>query len=531
MRETRNPPLDEGLDRLTRWIETETGLCFPEVHHDTIMATAAARCRDLCLQPEDFEALLRSDAAEKSRFFNDIVIGETYFFRDERQFSALVSRVLPALLRDRRALRLWSATCATGEEAVSLVAAVERAKAAEGSVADFEVLATDINENALARLSAGVFPSSSFRTDGTIWHFLLDGLGAREGDSWRASAACLGKIQARHLNILTGRMPEPASVDVVFFRNTLVYMRQEQKTRVVDRIVETIRPGGCLFLSSPEVPTVRHPLLCVEEDSACFFFRKLAGPAALDMPAGRRIRNSEATAKPASTTVAAAKPAVAKPADLRAERSAAPSVVRRGTAGTGTTAAESAVAAVAGAVPAVRSGQSAGRAPRIRETDIVRGLALASARARAPGAAEETDSGQAVQEVAGMIEAIVAAIGGNNFAGADALLDDFEARASENHVSQYLRALARKHQGHADEARELWERARLYNQGFWPASFQAGLSYGDNRPERCRDLMLECLRAIEADKDGDSYFILLEGFDLPYYRRMAERQLARSRKP
>jgi hypothetical protein len=75
----------------------------------------------------------------------------------------------------------------------------------------------------------------------------------------------------------------------------------------------------------------------------------------------------------------------------------------------------------------------------------------------------------------------------------------------------------------------LWERARAYDQHFWPALFQAGLAYAGSRPERSRELMLECLRAIETDRDGDAYFVLLDGFDLPYYRRMAERQLARSR--
>src|SRR5574341_1156108 len=66
--------------------------------------------------------------AEMERLINFLTIGETYFFRDEGQFNALTTKVLPALIARKRAaaaafgpniqpqLRLWSAGCATGEE-------------------------------------------------------------------------------------------------------------------------------------------------------------------------------------------------------------------------------------------------------------------------------------------------------------------------------------------------------------------------------------------------------------------------------
>ena len=483
---TGNPP-DEGFNRLTRWIEAETGLCFPEVHHDTILATAERRAGMLGLSADDFQSLLHRDSAEKTLFFNEIVIGETYFFRDERQFSALVSSVLPPLIRERGKLRLWSASCATGEEAVSLAATTAHVlnpdrTVFEGAAAGFSVLATDINENALARLASGRFPASSFRNDGRIWHGLLESCGQMECADWRASAGFLRTIEIRHLNLLSGTMPDPESMDVVFFRNTLVYMRQEQKLRVVDRIVGTIRPGGCLFLSSPEVPTVRHARLAVEEDSGCYFFRKLPTPGLVD---SSRVPTSRARADPGPGRV------------------------------------------VEQVLPVQRQGVSLGA--HMRDEEIVRALRLASLRARAAESVDESTYSSNERDVAGSLAAIVAALGANAFGAAEELLGKFEARTRETYISLYLKALVRKHQGNATEALALWERARLYDQHFWPASFQAGLAYARTKPERSRELMLECLRAIETKRDGDAYFILLDGFDLPYYRRMAERQLARSR--
>lgn len=487
-------PTDDGFDRLTRWIEAETGLSFPEVHHDTILAAAERRARILGLSADGFQSLLRHDGAEKTQFFNEIVIGETYFFRDERQFTALVSSVLPALLRDRRKPRLWSATCATGEEPVSLAAAAAHVidvagTARAGTEPGFSVLATDLNENALSRLAAGRFPASSFRADGRIWHELLAARGTMDGGDWCASPGFLRTIEIRHLNLLSGAMPDPESIDVVFFRNTLVYMRQEQKLRIVDRIVETLKPGGCLFLSSPEVPTVRHARLAVEEDSGCFFFRKLPAPGSASSGAAPE-RNGAVHAASAPPVHGASRNPARRPA------------VRR---------------------PETMQG------PRVSDAELVRGLRLASARARRAAAVDEAAYSGSERDVADFVSAVVAAIGSNAFGQAGELLGAFEARTRENHISLYLKAVVGKHQGRTAEALELLERARTYDQHFWPASFQAGLAYARSDPERSRELMLECLRAIETDRDGDAYFILLDGFDLPYYRRMAERQLARTR--
>jgi len=128
-----------------------------------------------------------------------------------------------------------------------------------------------------------------------------------------------------------------------------------------------------------------------------------------------------------------------------------------------------------------------------------------------------------------MIDGIIKALHANRFSLADELLEKFEARARENQVSQYLRAMSQKHQGHAAPALDLWERARLYDPAFWPALFQAGMAYAEVNKVRSRELLKECLGALESAADGSRYAVLLEGFDVSYYRRMAEKMYARVR--
>ena len=151
------------IAELAGWIEDETGNRFPETHGGTILKAAETRCRELGVDHAELRSRLASDEEVRKGFLDGVMIGETYFFRDSRQFSILMSFVLPALMAERRPLQLWSATCASGEEAISLVAAVEGARKDYPEPLDYRVLATDINEGSLSLLRAGSYGMGSFR--------------------------------------------------------------------------------------------------------------------------------------------------------------------------------------------------------------------------------------------------------------------------------------------------------------------------------------------------------------------------------
>ena len=78
-----------------------------------------------------YMAYLESDPEEYARLVNSLLIKVTEFFRDPKVFDYLREHVLPELitevLREGRELRIWSAGCATGEEAYSLAIIVAEA--------------------------------------------------------------------------------------------------------------------------------------------------------------------------------------------------------------------------------------------------------------------------------------------------------------------------------------------------------------------------------------------------------------------
>ena len=72
--------------------------------------------------------LVRRDGIALDDLIDDLTVGETHFMRDPNQMDLVRREVLPALKRCRgggAAPRVWSAGCATGEEAYSLAILIE----------------------------------------------------------------------------------------------------------------------------------------------------------------------------------------------------------------------------------------------------------------------------------------------------------------------------------------------------------------------------------------------------------------------
>jgi chemotaxis methyl-accepting protein methylase len=91
----------------------------------------------------------------------------TEFFRDPELFDYLKAEVLPELIEEAREeenqLRIWSAGCATGEEAYSLAILVSEALGQEAGLFNVRILATDIDEDAVKFARRGLYPPSALK--------------------------------------------------------------------------------------------------------------------------------------------------------------------------------------------------------------------------------------------------------------------------------------------------------------------------------------------------------------------------------
>jgi chemotaxis methyl-accepting protein methylase len=190
-------------------------------------------------------SLRHGEPASAQRLVAQVLVAETFFFRHPEQFEILSDVVLPELSAHGRPPRLWSAGCASGEEAYSLAACV--LDSGHPRAADAEVLGTDLSGPRLEIARQGLFGRWSVREAAPLLYPLLE----PEGEKLRVRGPVRGVTRFQLHNLLEPP-PAPGLFDVVFCRNVLVYLDDEPARTVRRHLASAVRPGGYLFLGPLE---------------------------------------------------------------------------------------------------------------------------------------------------------------------------------------------------------------------------------------------------------------------------------------
>lgn len=194
--------------------------------------------------------------AELRLLLNEITIGETYMFRHPAQLQALRDVILPQILQAKGAiglkrLRFWCAGCSTGEEPHTLAMFLleERHKLLAGW--DFDILATDLNDNSLESARAGIYGEYAMRsTSEALRRKYFKDVGEKK---LQASDLLKSQIRFDRLNLRDdSKMLFQKGMDVIFCCNVLIYFDLASKRRVVQHFYANLLPGGYLFLGHAE---------------------------------------------------------------------------------------------------------------------------------------------------------------------------------------------------------------------------------------------------------------------------------------
>lgn len=214
---------------------------------------------------DDYYYFLKDDSQlgsknEIKRLINLLTIGETHFFRDSAQMEALASQVLPALINRKREeaakfemiphLRVWSAGCASGEEAYSL-AILLRELMPDLAKWQLFILATDINNDLLDKARAGIYSDWSFREPRAIalrpLYFHRDG-----EQEYRLRDEVKQMVTFARHNLIEDKFPslqqQTTSMDLIVCRNVTIYFKNETTQRLIKQFYETLQGGGWLVV-------------------------------------------------------------------------------------------------------------------------------------------------------------------------------------------------------------------------------------------------------------------------------------------
>lgn len=233
-------------------VRDHTGMDFSAYKTPTILRRLqrriiAAGVTDL----PGYAQYLQQHPDEYGRLASSFLIKVTDFMRDGELFDHLREQVIPDLVAASRnsghELRLWSAGCATGQEAYSLAILVLEALGDTLPSFLIKIFATDLDSAAVAFARRGLYSL------GTIAH-LPEDLVARYFT--RSDGGYEVKKQVRSLVVfgehnLAERAPFPR-IDMVLCRNVLIYFTKDLQQRALQLFAFALREGGYLVLGKTE---------------------------------------------------------------------------------------------------------------------------------------------------------------------------------------------------------------------------------------------------------------------------------------
>ncbi|MGD8189207.1 CheR family methyltransferase [Brevibacillus ginsengisoli] len=197
-------------------------------------------------------------------FLDRMTINVSEFYRNPGRWEVLQNKILPRLQQESKKLKLWSAACSTGEEpyTLSLVLIAKQLQR------DASILATDIDEGAIAKAKQGVYSDRSLQD---CPKDLLDRYFTKDSITYQVSPEIKRMVTFKKHNLLADSFE--SGFDLIICRNVMIYFTEEAKHELYHKFSRALRPGGVLFVGSTE--QIFQPQQYQFESEDTFFYRKM----------------------------------------------------------------------------------------------------------------------------------------------------------------------------------------------------------------------------------------------------------------
>jgi two-component system, chemotaxis family, CheB/CheR fusion protein len=254
MADPRSPATpDPGIEHVLRYLRDARLFDFTGYKRGTLARRIDRRMQQAGLAAGDYDAYvdyLEVHPEEFELLFNTILINVTSFFRDPDSWDLLRKSALPELLERRREgpIRVWSAGCATGQEAYSAVMLLAEELGREAVKDRVKVYATDLDSEALEYARQATYTPREVES---IPPELLERYFERTVGGYVFTA------ELRRL-VIFGRhdllQDAPISrTDLLLCRNTLMYFNSDAQAQLVSRLHFSLAEHGFLLLGKVEM--------------------------------------------------------------------------------------------------------------------------------------------------------------------------------------------------------------------------------------------------------------------------------------
>jgi chemotaxis protein methyltransferase CheR len=251
---------DSTFSLLRDMIHIRTGIFFEDSKKDLLASKLSPLIIELGFSSFiDLYYLLKYDNRDEDwlKVIDALSVQETYFWREYDQVRTLVEVLVPDWVEQfpGQTVRIWSAACASGEEALSIAMALNEAGWFDR--ASIEIVASDASSLALEKAMKGVYRPRAFRALPPALkqkYFLPYRPSENHSEPlWQVSPELHGRIQWRLANLADERETAVlAAAPFIFCRNVFIYFSPEAIQKTVETFFNAMPVPGYLFIGASE---------------------------------------------------------------------------------------------------------------------------------------------------------------------------------------------------------------------------------------------------------------------------------------
>ena len=250
--ENENP----ALENLLEYLRQSRGFDFTGYKRNSLQRRIQKRMAMVSINDySDYVDYLEVHPDEFELLFNTILINVTAFFRDKPAWDYLQNEIIPRIIHAKKTnetVRVWSAGCASGEEAYSMAILLAEALGENDFRNRVKIYATDVDEEALAEARHARYTVDKLEAIDPV---------LREKYFYETPEGIIFRSDLRR-QLIFGRhdlvQDAPISrLDLLVCRNTLMYMNADTQSEILQRMHFALREDGYLFLGKAEMMLTR----------------------------------------------------------------------------------------------------------------------------------------------------------------------------------------------------------------------------------------------------------------------------------
>lgn len=245
------------IEKIRKLIYRKTGIYYDDSRIHILRKRVQNRINKT--SPTSFDAYYRTLVIninnEIDYLIEELTVNESYFFREYNLWKNFSEKILPLVLKTKRQggnynLKLWSAGCATGEEAYTLSIVLRE------MIKDFEkwkiyILASDIDRQVLEYAKRAIYSERAIKD--TPFIYLHRYFFSREGNKWQLNWIIKNMVDFQLINLFDSTlMGLQKNFDFIFCRNVLIYFDRQSIQKVINFFYDSLNPGGYIFLGASE---------------------------------------------------------------------------------------------------------------------------------------------------------------------------------------------------------------------------------------------------------------------------------------